>query len=196
VCHGIIEYKVDIIGAGSSNALAGESQLLLGYVDTEHTASWPDGLGQPKGGRASSTANIEDALPWLGRGGCQCGLRHLGHQLIDPSLLCHPAPCRFAVPECPLRLGDGLKIAHFLSSPLYGRVNAPGLWSARHSPQISIKYRQQIEEQRMSRVIKMATPKRKPVSLPKTAALTKAQAEHEKWLKAHGIKVTKNTLRT
>jgi hypothetical protein len=27
--------------------------------------------------------------------------------------------------------------------------------------------------------------------LPKTAALTKAQAEHKKWLKAHGIKVTK-----
>jgi hypothetical protein len=42
----------------------------------------------------------------------------------------------------------------------------------------------------------MATPKRKSASLPKTAALTKAQAEHKKWLKAHGIKVTKNTLRT
>ena len=48
----------------------------------------------------------------------------------------------------------------------------------------------------MSRVIKMSTPKRKPASLPKTAALTKAQAEHKKWLKAQGIKVTKNTLRT
>jgi hypothetical protein len=35
----------------------------------------------------------------------------------------------------------------------------------------------------------------KQVSLPKTAALTKAQAEHKAWLKAHGIKVTKNTLR-
>jgi hypothetical protein len=42
----------------------------------------------------------------------------------------------------------------------------------------------------------MATPKRRPASLPKTAALTKAQVEHKKWLKAHGIKVTKNTLRT
>jgi hypothetical protein len=42
----------------------------------------------------------------------------------------------------------------------------------------------------------MAMPKRKPASLPKTAALTKAQAEHKKWLKSHGIKVTKNTLRT
>jgi hypothetical protein len=42
----------------------------------------------------------------------------------------------------------------------------------------------------------MATPKRRPVSLPKSAALTKAQAEHKKWLKAHGIKMTKNTLRT
>jgi len=48
----------------------------------------------------------------------------------------------------------------------------------------------------MSRVIKMSTPKRKRVSLPKTAALTKAQAQHKAWLKAHGIKVTKNTLRS
>jgi hypothetical protein len=48
----------------------------------------------------------------------------------------------------------------------------------------------------MSRVIKMSTPKGKPTSLPKTAALTKAQAEHKAWLKAHGIKPTKNTLRT
>jgi hypothetical protein len=48
----------------------------------------------------------------------------------------------------------------------------------------------------MSRVIKMSTPKPKQASLPKTAALTKAQAEHKKWLKAHGIKVSKNTLRT
>ena len=30
----------------------------------------------------------------------------------------------------------------------------------------------------MSRVIKMSTPKGKPTSLPKTAALTKAQAEY------------------
>jgi hypothetical protein len=48
----------------------------------------------------------------------------------------------------------------------------------------------------MSRLIKMSTPKGKSVSLPKTAALTKAQAEHKAWLKARGIKVTKNTLRT
>jgi hypothetical protein len=48
----------------------------------------------------------------------------------------------------------------------------------------------------MSCVIKMSTPKPKQVSLPKTAALTKAQAEHKAWLKAHGIKVTKNTLRS
>jgi hypothetical protein len=48
----------------------------------------------------------------------------------------------------------------------------------------------------MSRVIKMSTPKRKPANLPKTAALTKAQADHKKWLKAHGIKATKNSLRT
>ena len=48
----------------------------------------------------------------------------------------------------------------------------------------------------MAHVIKMSTPKRKPTSLPKTAALTKAQAKHKAWLKAHGIKVTKNTLRT
>ena len=48
----------------------------------------------------------------------------------------------------------------------------------------------------MSRLIKLFTPKRKPANLPKTAALTKAQADHKKWLKAHGIKVTKNTLRT
>jgi hypothetical protein len=45
-------------------------------------------------------------------------------------------------------------------------------------------------------VIKISTPKGKPTSLPKTAALTKAQAEHKAWLKKHGIKVTKNTLRT
>jgi hypothetical protein len=50
--------------------------------------------------------------------------------------------------------------------------------------------------QRMSRVIKMSTPKRKPAGSPKTAALTKAQVEHKAWLKKHGIKVTKNTLRT
>jgi hypothetical protein len=48
----------------------------------------------------------------------------------------------------------------------------------------------------MSRVIKMSAPKPKPVSLPKTAELTKAQVEHKAWLKAHGIKVTKITLRT
>ena len=48
----------------------------------------------------------------------------------------------------------------------------------------------------MSRVIKMSRPKRKQVGLPKTAALIKAQAEHKAWLKAHGIKVTKNSLRT
>jgi len=40
----------------------------------------------------------------------------------------------------------------------------------------------------MSRVIKMFIPKPKDASLPKTAALTKAQAEHKAWLKAHGIK--------
>ncbi len=48
----------------------------------------------------------------------------------------------------------------------------------------------------MSRVIKLHTPKNKQVSLPKTAALTKAQAEHKAWLKAHGVKLTKNTLKT
>jgi hypothetical protein len=48
----------------------------------------------------------------------------------------------------------------------------------------------------MSRVIKLYTPKNKTTELPKTAALTKAQAEHKLWLKARGIKVTKNTLRT
>jgi hypothetical protein len=48
----------------------------------------------------------------------------------------------------------------------------------------------------MSRVIKLYTPKNKNVSLPKTAALTKAQVEHKAWLKAHGIKVTKNSLKT
>jgi len=48
----------------------------------------------------------------------------------------------------------------------------------------------------MSRLIKMSTPKPEQASLPRTAALTKAQTEHKAWLKAHGIKVTKNTLRT
>jgi hypothetical protein len=48
----------------------------------------------------------------------------------------------------------------------------------------------------MSRVIKLSTPKGKPANLPKTAALNKAQAQHKAWLKARGIKVTKNTLRT
>ena len=38
----------------------------------------------------------------------------------------------------------------------------------------------------MSRVIKLYTPNKKPISLPKTASLTKAQAEHKAWLKAHG----------
>lgn len=48
----------------------------------------------------------------------------------------------------------------------------------------------------MSRVIKMSAPTPKQARLPKTAALTKAQAEHKAWLNAHDIKVTKNTLRT
>jgi hypothetical protein len=48
----------------------------------------------------------------------------------------------------------------------------------------------------MTRIINMSTPKGKPASLPKTAALSKAQAEHKAWLKKHGIKETKNTLRT
>ena len=68
---------------------------------------------------------------------------------------------------------------------------------ARHPLQISVKPTGgSAGIKQMSRVIKMSTPKRKPVSLPKTAALTKAQADHKKWLKAHGIKATKNTLRT
>ena len=69
---------------------------------------------------------------------------------------------------------------------------------ARHPLQISVKPTggSAGNQAIMSRVIKMSTPKRKPVSLPKTAALTKAQADHKKWLKAHGIKATKNTLRT
>jgi hypothetical protein len=33
----------------------------------------------------------------------------------------------------------------------------------------------------MTRVIKLSLPKQKPKSLPKTAALTKAQAEHKAW---------------
>ena len=48
----------------------------------------------------------------------------------------------------------------------------------------------------MSRLIKTFIPKPKHASLPKTAALTKAQTDHKKWLKAHGIKATKNSLRT
>jgi hypothetical protein len=48
----------------------------------------------------------------------------------------------------------------------------------------------------MSRIIKMSLPTAKKVDAPKTAALTKAQAEHVKWLKAHGIKITRNTLRS
>jgi hypothetical protein len=48
----------------------------------------------------------------------------------------------------------------------------------------------------MSRLIKLHTPKHRNVSLPKTAALTKAQAEHKAWLKKHGIKLTKNALKT
>jgi hypothetical protein len=70
-------------------------------------------------------------------------------------------------------------------------------WSARHPLQISVKPTSgSTGANHMSRVIKMSTPKRKPASLPKTAALTKAQADHRKWLKAHGIKATKNSLRT
>ena len=48
----------------------------------------------------------------------------------------------------------------------------------------------------MTCVIKMSTPKPKQASLPKTAVQTTAQAEHKKWCKARGIKMTKNTLRT
>jgi hypothetical protein len=55
---------------------------------------------------------------------------------------------------------------------------------------------QLVGAKRMAHVIKMSTQNRKPTNLPKTAALTKAQAEHKTWLKEHGIKVTKNTLRT
>jgi hypothetical protein len=48
----------------------------------------------------------------------------------------------------------------------------------------------------MSRVINLHTPTKKPKPLPKTAALTKAQAEHKAWLKKHGVKLTKNAFRT
>jgi hypothetical protein len=48
----------------------------------------------------------------------------------------------------------------------------------------------------MSRVSKLSTPNREQASLPKTAALTKAQAEHKAWLKTHGLKETKYTLRS
>jgi hypothetical protein len=47
----------------------------------------------------------------------------------------------------------------------------------------------------MPREIKIFTPKRKQVSLPKPAALTKRQTELKAWLEAHGIKVTKDTPR-
>jgi hypothetical protein len=43
----------------------------------------------------------------------------------------------------------------------------------------------------MARLIKMSTPKTQAGQLGKTAALTKARAEHKKWLKAHRIKVTR-----
>jgi hypothetical protein len=48
----------------------------------------------------------------------------------------------------------------------------------------------------MSRLIKLSLPKAKQTAAPKTAALAKAQAQHKKWLKAHGIKVTPNSLRS
>lgn len=48
----------------------------------------------------------------------------------------------------------------------------------------------------MSRLIKMSLPKPKKSTTPKTAALAKAQAEHTKWLKAHGVKVTPNSLKS
>jgi hypothetical protein len=67
---------------------------------------------------------------------------------------------------------------------------------ARHPRQNLVMHVSDAAELRMSRVIKMSTPKGQPASLPKTAALTKAQAEHKAWLKARGIKVSKNTLRT
>jgi hypothetical protein len=44
--------------------------------------------------------------------------------------------------------------------------------------------------------MKMSAPRGELADLPKTTALTKAQAEHEAWLKKHGIKVTKDILRT
>jgi hypothetical protein len=48
----------------------------------------------------------------------------------------------------------------------------------------------------MSRVIKMSLPKTKKTEAPKTAALVRAQEEHKKWLKRHGIKLGANTLRS
>jgi hypothetical protein len=59
----------------------------------------------------------------------------------------------------------------------YWTLFTPGIWKVLHA-------------------VLQSTPKGRPTSLPKTAALTKAQAEHKAWLKARGIKVTKNTLRT
>jgi hypothetical protein len=48
----------------------------------------------------------------------------------------------------------------------------------------------------MSRLIKLSLPKNKKTEAPKTASLVKARAEHKAWLKAHGIKITSNTLRS
>jgi hypothetical protein len=114
---GILQHKMHMLHARIGNALAGQSQLLLLNIDTEHLSARPNRVGQPQGGSAGSAADIEDAFSRHRRCRCKRGLRHASHKPIDACLLGHPAPRRFTIPECALRRRHGLCVAH-VSMPL------------------------------------------------------------------------------
>src|ERR1700749_418996 len=102
MCCGIIQHKLQVVGASSSYALARKSQLLFGYVDAEDSAGWLNRFGQPEGGRARSTANIDHTFTSLWGCGCNRCFRHFSHKLVNTRLLGDPAPRRITVPERPL----------------------------------------------------------------------------------------------
>jgi hypothetical protein len=108
----VVQDKLHLGSAGCGNTLAGQSQLLIGYINPEYSAARPDCFGQPEHCRTRPAADVQDTLAAHRCCGGKCGLCHFSHKLIDARLFRYPAPGRLAVPECPLRHRHGFSVAH------------------------------------------------------------------------------------
>ena len=58
----VVQDKLHLGSAGSGNTLAGQSQLLIGYINPEYSAARPDRFGQLEDGRTRPAADVQDAL--------------------------------------------------------------------------------------------------------------------------------------